>query len=94
MAEQTIIVMSDSHGVSWARDVYKRQICLYGHLHAAAAWRNGKTVFINPGSVSQPRGPIHEKLYAKVIINSAKIRVEYYTRDHELYSELTQEFER
>ena len=37
---------------------------------------------------------IHEKLYAKVIINSAKIRVEYYTRDHELYSELTQEFER
>ena len=42
----------------------------------------------------QPRGPIHEKLYAKVIINSAKIRVEYYTRDHELYSELTQEFER
>ena len=49
---------------------------------------------INPGSVSQPRGPIHEKLYAKVIINSAKIRVEYYTRDHKLYSELTQEFER
>ena len=41
-----------------------------------------------------PRGPIHEKLYAKVIINDAKIRVEYYTRDHELYSELTQEFER
>ena len=28
--------------------------------------------FINPGSVSQPRGPIHEKLYAKVIINSSK----------------------
>ena len=52
------------------------------------------SVYINPGSVSQPRGPIHEKLYAKVIINDAKIRVEYYTRDHELYSELTQEFER
>ena len=33
-------------------------ICLYGHLHVAAAWRNGKTVYINPGSISQPRGPI------------------------------------
>ena len=139
MAEQTIIVMSDSHGerdivvdikkryqgkvdaifvvklgdviiaqthghlfginFTWDKlDLWAQQedadICLYGHLHVAAAWRNGKTVYINPGSISQPRGPIHEKLYAKVIINDAKIRVEYYTRDHELYSELTQEFER
>ena len=99
------VIIAQTHGhlyginFTWDRlDLWAQQedadICLYGHLHAAAAWRNGKTVFINPGSVSQPRGPIHEKLYAKVIINSAKIRVEYYTRDHELYSELTQEFER
>ena len=99
------VIIAQTHGhlyginFTWDKlDLWAQQedadICLYGHLHAAAAWRNGKTVFINPGSVSQPRGPIHEKLYAKVIINDAKIRVEYYTRDHELYSELTQEFER
>ena len=144
MAEQSIIVMSDSHGdrdivedinvvrgncdydsgyperlvvkigdviiaqthghlyginFTWDKlDLWAQQedadICLYGHLHAATAWRNGKTVFINPGSVSQPRGPINVKLYAKVLIDDAKIRVEYYTREHEIYPELTQEFER
>ena len=99
------VIIAQTHGhlyginFTWDKlDLWAQQedadICLYGHLHAATAWRNDKTVFINPGSVSQPRGPIHEKLYAKVIINDAKIRVEYYTRDHELYSELTQEFER
>ena len=99
------VIIAQTHGhlfginFTWDKlDLWAQQedadICLYGHLHVAAAWRNGKTVYINPGSISQPRGPIHEKLYAKVIINDAKIRVEYYTRDHELYSELTQEFER
>ena len=98
------VIIAQTHGhlfginFTWDKlDLWAQQedadICLYGHLHVAAAWRNGKTVYINPGSISQPRGPIHEKLYAKVIINDAKIRVEYYTRDHELYSELTQEFE-
>ena len=77
------VIIAQTHGhlyginFTWDKlDLWAQQedadICLYGHLHAAAAWRNGKTVFINPGSVSQPRGPIHEKLYAKVIINSSK----------------------
>ena len=99
------VIIAQTHGhlyginFTWDKlDLWAQQedadICLYGHLHAATAWRNGKTVFINPGSVSQPRGPINVKLYAKVLIDNAKIRVEYYTRDHELYPELTQEFER
>ena len=69
-------------------------ICLYGHLHRAAAWRNGNTVFINPGSVLQPRGDVKEKLYAKVIITKDKIKVDFYTRDHKLYPALSKEFDR
>lgn len=69
-------------------------ICLYGHLHRPAAWRNGKTVFINPGSVSQPRGDVKECLYALVTISDDKIAVDFYDRNHHLYPSLSQEFDR
>ncbi len=67
-------------------------ICLYGHQHRPAAWKEGKTLFINPGSVSQPRGEIREKLYAKVVVSDHKIKVDYYTRQHDLYPQLSKEF--
>lgn len=69
-------------------------ICLYGHLHRAEAWQNGKTVFINPGSVRQPRGPIMEKLYAKVTVTEKLILVDFYRLDHSPYLELSKEFTR
>lgn len=69
-------------------------ICLYGHLHRPAAWKNGKTVFINPGSVSQPRGEVNECLYALVTISDTKIAVAFYTRQHQLYPSLSKEFDR
>lgn len=69
-------------------------ICLYGHLHRADAWQEGNIVFINPGSVLQPRGEIMEKLYAKVTVTSQKIRVDFYTLNHQLYQGLSREFDR
>ena len=69
-------------------------ICLYAHLHRPEAWRNGKTLFINPGSISQPRGEINEKLYAKIVVTPDKIKVNYLTRDHKLYPILSKEFDR
>lgn len=69
-------------------------ICLYGHLHRASAWQEGNIVFINPGSVLQPRGEIREKLYAKVEVTDTSIKVDYYTRDHKLYPQISKEFKR
>lgn len=69
-------------------------LCLYGHLHRPAAWKNGKTVFLNPGSVSQPRGEINERLYAKVEVTDTSIKIEWLTRNHEVYKGFTKEFER
>ncbi len=43
-------------------------------------------------SVSQPRGLI--RVLAKIEITDSNPKVEYYTRDHELYPELTKEFSR
>ncbi|WP_164683655.1 metallophosphoesterase [Streptococcus hyointestinalis] len=69
-------------------------ICLYGHLHRASAWRMEDIVFINPGSVLQPRGEVMEKLYALVTVTDTTIKVDFYTRNHELYPQLSQEFTR
>ena len=69
-------------------------LCLYGHLHRPAAWQVGKTLFINPGSVSQPRGEINEKLYARVEVTDDVIKVDYFTRNHDLYPLLSKEFKR
>ena len=54
----------------------------------------GKTLFLNPGSISRPRGVINERLYAKVEISDDAFQVDYYTRQHELYSRLSKEFTR
>ncbi|SQF66384.1 metallophosphoesterase [Streptococcus dysgalactiae] len=68
--------------------------CLYGHLHRPAAWQVGKTIFVNPGSVSQPRGEVNEKLYARIDVTDTTIRVNYFTRQHEIYPLLSKEFKR
>ncbi|MFC3928754.1 metallophosphoesterase [Streptococcus caprae] len=69
-------------------------VCLYGHLHRADAWKNGKTVFVNPGSVLQPRGEVQEKLYALVGVDDDKISVDFYSLNHQLYPSLSKVFER
>lgn len=97
------LTIAQTHGhlfninFGWQRlDLFAQEnqadICLYGHLHRAAAWQLGKTVFINPGSVTQPRGDVMERLYAKVEVDDERILVEFFTRDHELYAALSQEF--
>ena len=77
----------------WVQEV-NADICLYGHLHIPDARMEGKTLFLNPGSISQPRGLINERLYAKVEIDDDRFKVDYYTRNHELYPSLSKEFSR
>lgn len=77
----------------WAQEE-AADICLYGHLHVPEAWMEGKTLFVNPGSVSQPRGVIKERLYAKIRISQDKFKVDFYTRNHDLYPSLSKEFSR
>ena len=77
----------------WAQEV-NADICLYGHLHIPDARMEGKTLFLNPGSISQPRGLINERLYAKVEVDDDRFKVDFYTRNHELYPSLSKEFSR
>ena len=77
----------------WAQEE-DADICLYGHLHVPSAWKEGKTLFLNPGSISQPRGTIRECLYARVEIDDSYFKVDFLTRDHEVYPGLSKEFSR
>ncbi len=77
----------------WAQEE-KADICLYGHLHVPDAEARGKTLFVNPGSVSQPRGIIREKLYALITVTDSQYKVEFFTLNHQIYSSLTKEFSR
>ena len=99
------ITIAQTHGhlyqinFMWDRlDLFAQEagadICLYGHLHRASAWRMEDIVFINPGSVLQPRGEVMDKLYALVTVTDTTIKVDFYTRNHELYPQLSQEFTR
>lgn len=99
------ITIAQTHGhlyqinFMWDRlDLFAQEagadICLYGHLHRASAWRMEDIVFINPGSVLQPRGEVMEKLYTLVTVTDTTIKVDFYTCNHELYPQLSQEFTR
>ena len=99
------VTIAQTHGhlqginFSWNRlDLFAQEaqadICLYGHLHVPAAWKSGSCLFVNPGSISFPRGEIHEKLYALLTVDEQTITVRYYNREHEEYLSLTTAFER
>ena len=77
----------------WAQEE-NADICLYGHLHIPDAWMEGRTLFLNPGSISQPRGLVMERLYAKIEVENDYFRVYYYNRNHDLYPSLSKEFAR
>lgn len=77
----------------WTQEV-EADICLYGHLHVPDATVRGNTLFLNPGSVSQPRGLVRECLYALISIRLDVIEVNFYDRNHQLYPALSKEIKR
>ncbi|MGV3010989.1 metallophosphoesterase [Streptococcus thoraltensis] len=99
------LIVAQTHGhlyhinFIWSRLIKFAQeaqadICLYGHLHRAAAWQEEGIVFVNPGSVLQPRGDINEKLYAMIRVTDTSIKVDFLDLNHQVYPGLSQEFSR
>lgn len=89
------------HGINfgWNRLDYWAQeegadLCLYGHLHVPAAEVRGNCLFINPGSISQPRGMVKECLYALIDIYPDRYEIAYLDRSHRVYSPLTRTIHR
>lgn len=63
-------------------------IVLFGHTHEIGCEVRANTLYLNPGSISQPRGPIQLKSYAIIESTEDQFEVQYYGRDHQPIKEL------
>lgn len=63
-------------------------IALFGHTHEIGCEVHDHILFLNPGSISQPRGPIQLKSYAIIESTPEKFFVQYYGRDHRPFAKL------
>lgn len=55
-------------------------IAVFGHTHQIACEKVGHRLFLNPGSISQPRGPIQIKSFAIIESTEKQWIVQYYDR--------------
>lgn len=69
-------------------------IALFGHIHQAVAEMDKHILFVNPGSISQPRGPIQIPSYAIIESDEEGYQVAYYNRAHQPIEELVASFKR
>ncbi|WP_086312982.1 hypothetical protein A5821_000556 [Enterococcus sp. 7F3_DIV0205] len=63
-------------------------IVLFGHTHEIGCEVRANVLYLNPGSISQPRGPIQLKSYAIIESTPEQLIVQYYGREHQPYKEL------
>jgi putative phosphoesterase len=69
-------------------------IVLFGHLHRISCEKRQGILFINPGSITQPRGLVQEKSYAILSLEKNLIKIQYYNRRHLPLQKLHFEFSR
>ncbi|MFV0560781.1 MAG: metallophosphoesterase [Enterococcus sp.] len=70
------------------------QLVFFGHTHQVACEQEQGILYLNPGSVSQPRGPIHIPTYALIDVTEDSYMVQYYNRAHQPVEELRFDFSR
>ncbi|CAM3127495.1 YfcE family phosphodiesterase [Lactococcus hircilactis] len=58
-------------------------IALFGHIHQPVAQIINGILFLNPGSVAQPRGKYQVKMYAVIEINEGHFHVSYRDLNHQ-----------
>ncbi|MEI5995582.1 metallophosphoesterase [Candidatus Enterococcus mansonii] len=63
-------------------------IALFGHTHEIGCEVQEHVLYLNPGSISQPRGAIQLKSYAIIESTSDTFEIQYYGRDHKPFKEL------
>lgn len=71
-------------------------VCCYGHTHQLAVTTDHGCLFINPGSISLPRGKYRQLggTFAVVEVQADSYQVQYYTREFKAVPELKFEFSR
>nr|WP_319217898.1 metallophosphoesterase [uncultured Trichococcus sp.] len=68
-------------------------LVFYGHTHIAKAEQEDGILFINPGSISQPRGTLMEKTYCIVTLDEQTATVTYYNDRHQEMADMKKRFQ-
>lgn len=60
----------------------KADIVCFGHTHIPFCQQINGVLYINPGSISLPKGRTPQKSYVRLTVQKAAYKVEYYTENH------------
>jgi putative phosphoesterase len=63
-------------------------LALFGHIHRPVAQKINNIIYVNPGSVAQPRGDFQIKMYAVISFENDKVKVSYRDLMHHEIPEL------
>ncbi|TMW71627.1 metallophosphoesterase family protein [Alteribacter natronophilus] len=69
-------------------------IVCYGHSHVPETFEEEGLVFINPGSIRLPRGPVDFGTYALAEVSEAEVKVEFFSFEGETVPQLSRTFPR
>lgn len=69
-------------------------IALFGHTHEIGCEMRQNILFLNPGSIRLPRGPLQYQSYAIIESTHEAYSVQYYTRSHQPIPKLHFEFKK
>ncbi|EJF00812.1 metallophosphoesterase [Liquorilactobacillus mali] len=74
----------------------KATIALFGHTHLLGAEMNNGCLFLNPGSISFPRGKYSHigGTYALIDVDAQKLHVQFYNRAFEPVPDLAVDYKR
>ncbi|AYG00379.1 metallophosphoesterase [Lactococcus allomyrinae] len=73
---------------SYFAEEKEADIALFGHIHRPVVQKINHTVYVNPGSVAQPRGEYDIKMYAVIEIEEEQYNISYHNLQHEPIPEL------
>ncbi|WP_100331762.1 metallophosphoesterase [Bacillus xiapuensis] len=71
---------------------YGADFVFFGHTHLVGAEQVGDMIFVNPGSITLPRGR-REKTYALLEANKSGTTVRFYDETHQELADLRQVFQ-
>lgn len=74
--------------LSLKAEAAQANLVLFGHTHQIGCEMHNGVLYVNPGSVTQPRGQILIPAYAVIDSNDEEFDVQYFHRDHEQLKDL------
>ncbi|MBM7648908.1 putative phosphoesterase [Bacillus ectoiniformans] len=77
--------------LQYKAEEHQADLAFFGHSHLIGAEKIGQTIFLNPGSITLPRGR-SEKTYAMVERNRRETIIRFFDHKHRELTDLQQTF--